>query len=239
MTSDSYYYSAEDLYNDLDPGSVQLLWTDPPFGTNKVQRGSKASYYDGPIDETLTLVTQLGLAAARLLTPSGVLAVCLDYRAVHKAHEILSLAGLYAQGEIIWHFELGGVARKWWTNKHNTILLFSKTQEPLFNYDKVPSVPRKAPRGTYDSDTRKANSVWNYTMGPTDPERVGRANQKPLAIVEPFIEVHTNPGDLVVDPFAGSGTTAVAARKLDRHFAIADTDYEAISITQQRLRKLA
>ena len=229
------YSDAYDLYDALETDSVQLFWTDPPFGTNKVQEGSKHSYKDGTIQHTLDLVGDLGFVARRTLTPTGVLAVCLDYRAVHEAYAVLVDCGLHPQGEIIWHFELGGVARKWWTNKHNTILLFSKTDQPHFVHSRVPTTLRKAGRGNYTSNERKVNSVWNYTMGQTDPERVQRANQKPLDIVRPFIEVHTEPGDLVVDPFMGSGTTLVAAQELGRRFAGADIDPVARQITEERL----
>lgn len=228
------YNSASSLYESLAEESVQLIWTDPPFGTNKVQEGSKHSYRDGDVWTTLNLMEDLAITAQRVLTPTGVLAVCLDYRSVHQTYEVIA-EHLKPKGEIIWHFELGGVAKRWWTNKHNTILLFSKTDEPQFNYDAVPFVPRKEKRGTYTSAERKVNSVWNKTLGPTDSERVQRANQKPLDIVRPFIEVHTNEGDLVVDPFMGSGTTLVAAKELGRRYAGADIDPIAREITKERL----
>ena len=235
LTLEQYYHIAEELYGNVENGSVQLIWTDPPFGTDKVQQGSKHSYRDGSVDDTLAHMKRLGEASLEMLTPSGVLAVCLDYRAVHPAHSVLSDVGLIPQGEIIWHFELGGISKRWWTNKHNTILLFSKTDEPQFNAEGIPRVPRKAPKPGYETPTKAVASVWTKTLGNLDPERVGRANQKPLALVEPFVEVHTEPGDLVVAPLMGSGTTGVAARKLGRRFAGADTDLEAINITFERI----
>ena len=226
--------TAEQLYEQTPDETVQLIWTDPPFGTDQLQVGSEHSYRDGTVADTLALIDQLGASAARILNPSGVLAVCLDYRAVHEAHGILSRY-LEPQGEIIWHFELGGVARKWWTNKHNTILLFSRGDDPQFDLDAVPTTLRRVKRGEYQDSTRRVNSVWNYTMGPGSKERVRRANQKPLSIVSPFVSVHTRPGDIILDPFMGSGTTGVAATKLGRRFIGADIDAAAVEITTRRL----
>ena len=160
--------------------------------------------------------------------------MCMDYRAVHEAHGILSRY-LEPRGEIIWHFELGGVSKKWWTNKHNTILLFSRGDAPQFDLDAVPTTLRKVKRGKYQDSTRRVNSVWNYTLGITDRERVGYANQKPLSIVSPFVSVHTRPGDIILDPFMGSGTTGVAATKLGRRFIGADIDAAAVEIATRRL----
>ena len=72
-------------------------------------------------------------------------------------------------------------------------------------------------------------------MGPGSKERVRRANQKPLSIVSPFVSVHTRPGDIILDPFMGSGTTGVAATKLGRRFIGADIDAAAVEITTRRL----
>ena len=227
--------SDQELYDSLEDGSVQLIWTDPPFGTGNVQSGSQYSYKDGKVADTLEMMERLGAASARILTPDGVLAVCLDYRAVHQTYNILC-EYLVPHGEIIWHFELGGVSKKWWTNKHNTILLFSVGDSPRFNLGAVPTSARKsAPKKGYTSPERRVNSVWNKTMGNTDPERVPRASQKPLDIVEPFVLVHTSPGELVIDPFMGSGTTLVAAQRNGREWRGADVDAGAHELTLARL----
>lgn len=224
-----------EFMNELDHESVQLIWTDPPFGTGTVQRNVTTSlkYKDGSVDEVLSLIDGLGDSASRVLTQDGVLAVCLDYRAVHPAWNVLSNY-LVPCGEIIWSFGLGRPATNWWANKHNTILLFSRNV-PRFHYDAVPTVSRKAPKAGYGSE-KKVASVWDYTMSNTDPERVGYPNQKPEAIIEPFILVHTDIGDLVVDPFAGSGSVAVTAKRLGRRYAVADINPDAVALMQDRIR---
>lgn len=221
----------------LTDGSIRLLWTDPPFGTGKRQllqstSGTSYSYLDYQSEDAISLVVDTIRAAIPKLAADATVAICLDYRIVHEVKVELSKL-LHFEHEIIYHFELGAVARNWWTNKHNTILLFSKGQ-PVFNKDQVPRVRRKSKRGSYASDTRQVNSVWSITMGPSSPERTGWPNQKPVALVEPFVLVHTNPGDLVVDPFAGSGTVGVAALMNARDYVMIDVSPDAVSVMRQR-----
>ena len=223
----------------LDDDSIQLVWTDPPFGTGDKQElrstmGTRFSYMDYGAQQALDMVTNMTELVYPKLRDTGVLAVCLDYRIVHEAAVAIKSVGYNFLREIVYHFELGAISKNWWTNKHNTILLFGKDGQPTFNKENVPTVARKSARGTYDSEFRKVNSVWSITMGPSDSQRTGYPNQKPLELVEPFILVHTNPGDLVFDPFAGSGTTGVAALKHGRQYIMCDTNPEACSIMVSR-----
>lgn len=220
----------------LADDSVQLIWTDPPFGTNKHQHivSSGHRYRDYAPVEAVDLIVSTCGEAARVLTDSGVMAVCLDYRVVHQVAAKLMDTDLIWQGELIWTFGLGRGASNWWANKHNTILLFSRTNEPLFQADAVPLVARKAPKPGY-ADTKKVASVMDITLSNTDSERVGYPSQKPLQLITPFIEVHTRVGDLVVDPFGGSGSTAYAAQLAGRRWATADTNPVAVATMRERL----
>jgi site-specific DNA-methyltransferase (adenine-specific) len=237
-----YIADYTETINKIVDNSVQLLWTDPPFGTNRKQTISSAGtdfwYKDYDEQEAISTTIDMLVQSHHLLRPTAVVAVCLDYRIVHevKVGLLQNTTGLFKfEREIIWHFELGAISKNWWTNKHNTILLFSVAGgNPLFLSENVPKVPRKAGRGSYDSDERKVNSVWTMTMGPTDSQRTGYPNQKPLELVERFVKVHTQPGDLVFDPFAGSGTTGVAAMRNDCNFVLCDTNPQVAEVWQQR-----
>lgn len=225
-----------EMLTSIEDGAVQLLWTDPPFGTNKRQRvASSGTYYeDVDVSGVVTLIECLGREAKRVLSSDGVLAVCLDYRAIHPACVAL-MRDLKPLGEVIWTFGLGRGSTNWWTNKHNTVALFSRYGvHPRFHYERVPTTVRKAPKAGYAYD-KKVASVWDYTLSNTDPERVGYPNQKPEAIIEPFVLVHTDEDDLVVDPFGGSGSTAAVAKRLKRRYAIADINPVAITTMRKRL----
>jgi len=231
-----YHSDATQFMRNLPQNSVQLIWTDPPFGTNNIQRNNATNkqYKDLSIDEVIKLLVDIGYAAYQALTDTGVIAICLDYRSVHQVYCEMLKIGFIPQGEIIWTFGLGRGATKWWANKHNTILLFSKTTNPLFQEEFVPTVIRKAPKKGYE-DNKKVSSVWDITLSNTDAERVGYPNQKPLDLIKPFIEVHTKVGDYVVDPFGGSGSTAHAAKLLNRNFITNDNNEVAIEVMQKRL----
>ena len=88
----------------------------------------------------------------------------------------------------------------------------------------------KAAKGKTPTD------VWWQTIVPTNGrEKTGYPTQKPLPIIERIIKVHSNPGDIVVDFFAGSGTTGEAAAKHGRGFILAEQNRQAIRIMQKRL----
>jgi site-specific DNA-methyltransferase (adenine-specific) len=92
----------------------------------------------------------------------------------------------------------------------------------------------KAERGKTPTD------VWWHTIVPTNgKERTGYPTQKPLGVLKRLLRVHTSAGDLVVDCFAGSGTTGEAAARLGRRFVIGDTSEDALAIMQARLAFVA
>ena len=227
--------------SNISDNTVQLVWTDPPFGTGERQylkstKGTNYSYKDALPGSGIGDVVEMASLMADKMLSTGVMAICLDYRIVHEVKTAIDTLGYYDfRGEIIYHFELGAISRNWWTNKHNTILLYSMNGGvPKFNQDAVPRVPRQSKRGTYQTDDRKVNSVWSITMGPSDSQRTGYPNQKPLQLVEPFVLVHTDVDDLVVDPFAGSGTTGYAAMRNGRQFVCIDSNKEAVDLMRAR-----
>jgi DNA modification methylase len=228
---------ATSLLKRLDNDSVRLVWTDPPFGTGDTQKivSSGLSYRDGGVGDVLDLFDEMMPELWRVLTEDGTIAVCLDYRAIHQVYCAMISYGFIPHGEIIWTFGLGRGASTWWANKHNTVILFGKSDKrPVFQQEFVPVVERKSPgKGYYGP--KKVSSVWDITLSNTAPERVGYPNQKPESLIAPFVEVHTFVGDLVVDPFGGSGSTAAVAQRLGRRFATGDINPVAVDVIRNRL----
>ena len=212
---------------------VRLLWTDVPFGTGKVQC-QRGLAYDDPSD-TGYVIGALS-KWVRLMANNGTVVVCCDYRlAADVVEAICDRCAWIYRGEIIWEFGLGRPRKTWWPVRHNNLLTFTATDKSgIFNTSAIPRTKRLSPKPGYPDD-KPSGSVWEYTMNNTNPERVGYPNQKPTAIIEPFVLAHTMPGDLVVDPFMGSGSTGVAALRHGRHFYGADTNVEAVKIAHQRL----
>jgi site-specific DNA-methyltransferase (adenine-specific) len=90
--------------------------------------------------------------------------------------------------------------------------------------------PEKAARGKVPTDV-----WWNTIVSPTGKEKTGYPTQKPLRIVERIVRVHSDPGDLVVDFFAGSGTTGEAAARTGRGYLLVDSNPEAVAVMAARL----
>ena len=92
--------------------------------------------------------------------------------------------------------------------------------------------PEKAARGKTPTDV-----WWHTIVSPNGREKTGYATQKPLGVVGRIVRVHTNPGDLVIDFFAGSGTLGEAAARLDRDFILIDDNPEAVRVMAKRLSR--
>jgi site-specific DNA-methyltransferase (adenine-specific) len=185
------------------------------------------------------------LAAGReLLTAEGSFFLHIDYREAHYCK--VALDRLFGrdcfQNEIIWAYDYGARSKTRWPAKHDTILWYTRHPKRFtFDYaamDRIPYMapglvgPEKAARGKTPTD------VWSHTIvAPSAKERTGYATQKPLGVLERIVTVHSRPGELVVDYFAGSGTTGEAAALNGRDFLLVDENPEAVRVMAKRLAR--
>jgi site-specific DNA-methyltransferase (adenine-specific) len=212
---------------------ARLIFTDPPFGTGKMQKRGEA-HYDDHLRNDLVL-QGIRTSVNKHLDEEGTLAVLCDYRLAYELVPFVKKMGMSLRGEIVWQFGLGRPRSSWWPNRHNHIYTFTWGEDTgLFDASAIPREKRLAPKPGYPDD-KPAGSVWDYTMSNTDPERVEYPNQKPIAVIEPFIKAHTNPGDIVLDPFCGSGSTGRAALKHGRRFVGVDSNYQAVKVATSNL----
>lgn len=202
---------------------------------------SETSYPDA-FDDYLAFLAPRLEEARRVLTPDGALFLHLDARESHYAKVYLD--GLFGReafmNEIIWAYDYGGRSRRRWPAKHDSILWYVRDpRRYTFNYeaiDRIPYLapglvsPEKAARGKTPTDV-----WWHTIVSPTGKEKTGYATQKPQAILERIVRVHSQPGETVLDFFAGSGTTGAAAAALGRDFFLVDDNPEAIRIMCRRL----
>lgn len=179
--------------------------------------------------------------AHRVLVPWGSLYVHLDYREVHYVKVLLDQ--IFGRecfiNEIIWAYDYGGKPKTKRPAKHNTILFYAKDPKHFtFNIDEIDRIPYIAP-GLVSKEKAEmgklVTDVWWLTIVPTNgKERTGYATQKPLPILKRIISASSKPGDLVLDFFAGSGTTGDAAMQLGRRFILVDNNPEAIDVMIKR-----
>jgi len=193
-------------------------------------------------DDFLGFLEPRLIECRRVLAKDGSLFLHLDPRESHYAKVLLD--GIFGRAsflnEIVWAYDYGGRSKRRWPAKHDTILWYAKDPEHYtFDYDAIDRIPYMAPglvtpekaeRGKVPTD------VWWQTVVPTSgTERTGYPTQKPLAVLERIIRVHSRPGDVVADFFAGSGTTGDAAARNDRDFLLVDSNPEAIDVMASRL----
>ena len=193
-------------------------------------------------DDFLEFIQPRLIEAHRILAPDGSLFLHLDYRESHYCKVLLdALFGRECfKNEIIWAYDYGGRPKNRWPAKHDAILWHAKDPNRyVFNYDAIDRVPYMAPGlvGPEKAERGKTpTDVWWNTIVPTNGrERLGYPAQKPLAILERIVRVHSDPGDLVVDFFAGSGTTGEAAARNGRRYLLVDDNPDAAQIMAKRL----
>lgn len=182
--------------------------------------------------------------AHRVLTKTGSLFFHIDYRESHYCKIVLDqLFGRDCfQNEIIWAYDYGARSKTKWPAKHDSILWYTKNPNIFtFNLEASDRIPYMAPElvGAEKAARGKTpTDVWWHTIVPTNgKEKTGYATQKPLGVVERIIKVHSKPGDLCMDFFAGSGTLGEAAAKYGRQFLLVDSSSDAISVMERRLAK--
>ena len=217
------------------------------FGGNRyrTERQGSSSYLDA-FDDYIGFLTPRIEEARRVLTQNGSLFLHVDQHESHYCKVLLDqvFGRKSFINEIIWSYDYGGRSRKKWPTKHDTIFWYAVDPDDYtFNADAIDRIPYMAPglvgkekaaRGKVPTD------VWWQTIVPTNSkERTGYPTQKPLAILERIVKVHSNPGDLVLDFFAGSGTTGVAAARNGRRFVLVDSNLEAVQVAARRLTEYA
>jgi site-specific DNA-methyltransferase (adenine-specific) len=203
-----------------------------------------SSGYSDRFDDYLGFLRPRLQEAHRILDSTGSLFFHIDYREVHYCKVMLDeIFGRDCfQNEIIWAYDYGARSKQKWPAKHDNILWYTKAPDEFtFNFeahDRIPYMapglvgPEKAARGKTPTD------VWWHTIVPTNgKEKTGYATQKPIGIIERIVKMHSNPGDLCLDFFAGSGTLGEAAAKNGRDFILIDSNPKAVEVMEKRLAR--
>ena len=202
--------------------------------------------FDDRFDDYVGFLRDRIEAARPTLTADASLFLHVDCREVHYCKVMLDeVFGRESfMNEIIWAYDYGGRSKRRWSPKHDNLLWY--VNDPgryTFNYDAIDRIPYMAPglvgpekaaRGKTPTDV-----WWHTIVSPTGREKTGYATQKPLGILERIVRVHSNPGDRLLDFFAGSGSFGEAAARHGRAFVLVDDNPEAIRIMRKRLAKHA
>jgi len=236
--------------------TVDLAVIDPPYNLKKAEWDtfeSDVAFFDFTFSWIDELIPKL--------KPEGSLYIFnTPYNCAFILQHLVS-RGLFFQNWITWDKRDGmGGARRRFSNGQETILFFTKGQNHTFNYDdvrvpyestqriehaKTKGIVKNGKRWFPNPNGRLCGEVWHFSSARHKNKvngrvtKMGHATPKPLDLIERIIRASSNPGDLVLDCFVGTGTTAVAAKRLDRHFICSDSSNEYVAMALRRLQEIS
>ena len=243
----------QDMMKTLDylpDSSVDLIVVDPPYNLTKVFGNSVFKERD--FSEYKKWLEKWVKKLPRILKENGSLYICADWKTSISIPEVV---GKYfiLQNRISWEREKGRGAKDNWKNCLEDIWFFTKSKDYTFNLEAVKILrPVVAPyrdeqgepkdwveesgkrsRLTYPSNIWTDISIPFWSM----PENTPHPTQKPEKLIAKLILASSNEGDVVFDPFLGSGTTAVVAKKLGRHYIGIEKEKEYVAYAEFRLEQ--
>ncbi|MFQ3682519.1 DNA methyltransferase [Roseiflexus sp.] len=213
-------------------------------------------------DAYLQFMYERLIALRELLAEDGCIYLHCDFRKAHHLRCLMDevFGAERMLNEIVWFYPRGGDGERQFNRKHDTILLYTRGDHWTFNYDAVliPYTRRQIARFRHEDERGRyywnvnprgervktylrksgigAYDVWTIPIDAALARDLGYPTAKPLALLDRIIRASSRPGDLVLDCFAGSGTTAVAAQRLERRWIACDVNPGAIQVASRRLR---
>jgi len=232
----------------LPKGFADLVFLDPPYNRNAEFGGTRFS--KRAVDEYSTWLGKALDTLLPTLKPTGTVYICGDWFTSASIF-VAASARLYVRNRITWEREKGRGAKSNWKNASEDIWFCTKSGEYTFNVDAVKlrrkviapyrdrgGEPRDWSEGADGNfrDTHPSN-LWTDITVPfwSMPENTDHPTQKSEKLLAKLILASTDADDVVFDPFLGSGTTAVVARKLGRHYVGIDCVEEFALLTEKRL----
>lgn len=241
----------QDLFTILDylpDRFADLIIADPPYNLTKdfngqtftaTSHGQYASWLD-------TWIAKL----PRLLKPTGTIYICGDWRSAAAIHQVVQ-EYFIVRNRITWEREKGRGANANWKNASEDIWFCTMSEHYTFNVEAVKLKRRVlAPYTTVEGDPKDweetdegkfrltfPSNLWTDITVPfwSMPENTDHPTQKPEKLISKLILASSNPGDVIFDPFLGSGTSAVVAKKLGRRFVGVEIDHDYCCLAEKRL----
>ena len=234
----------------IESNSIDLIYLDPPFNTGKVWTGTGGTFNDkfASKEEYLKFIEIRLKEMKRILKETGSIYLHCDPSISHylkiKMDDIFGEDNF--RNEIIWHYNNATRGNSTFAKSHDCIFWYSKSNEYCFNREQI-LVPyqskmtewvyknknKETPKGKTPDDV-----IILSALNAMSKEREGYPTQKPVELLERIIIASSNIGDIVLDPFCGSGTALVAAKKLGRHHIGIDKSKDAVEITEERLSNI-
>ncbi|MGI8787578.1 MAG: DNA methyltransferase [Pyrinomonadaceae bacterium] len=238
---------AFEILEKLPETSFDLLFADPPYNLTKNFGGN--SFRQTSVEDYEVWLDSWLSKTIRLLKPTASIYVCGDWRS-SSAIQRIGMKYFRLRNRITWEREKGRGANKNWKNASEDIWFFTVSDDYFFNADAVkikrkviapytengqPKDWEKSVEGNYRLTA--PSNLWTDLTVPfwSMPENTAHPTQKPEKLLAKIILASTRETDLILDPFAGSGTTAVAAKKLNRNFVGIERDENFCLLAEKRL----
>ena len=247
------------LLSQMGTETIDLIATDPPFNTGREREGLAGSFDDRfkNTEEYIKWMRERVIEMHRVLKPTGSIYLHCDSKASHYIKGLMDK--IFGMGnfrnELVWCYTGPGSPRmRQFNRKHDNIFWYSKGKKWTFNGDDI-RVPHasgglhaggfgkggRRPEDDYYRNRGKIPETWWSKFSPVGrlkDERTGYPTQKPIELYERIIKASSNEGDVVLDPFCGSGTTLIAAEQLGRQWIGIDSSKDACQTAQKRFSNI-
>lgn len=217
----------------LETATVDLVIADPPYNLGK-NYGNNHDIQG--FDDYLSFSRKWLKQAHRILKPTGTLYVFMGFRFISYLYDILDRdLRMFFNSWIVWHYTQGMGKTKGFSPRHDDILMFTKSEKFKFNLDSV-RVPQKYFRDRNNMRGANPGDVWEFShVHYCNGNRQDHPTQKPEGLIERMVLASSDEGDLVVDPFSGSGTTLRVCQQLNRRAIGIEINPDYVSRTKDRL----
>jgi site-specific DNA-methyltransferase (adenine-specific) len=244
-----YIEDAVSFLKRVPPSSIQLVLIDPPYNLDIASWDTFANY--------MKWAKQWLDQLERILADSGNIAIFggYQYQDIRKGdlleimHYLRHNTDLRFVNLIVWYYKTGMSAHRFFASRHEEILWYAKTKKYYFDLDAVRVPFDEKTKILYKKDKRlnpksidqgkNPTNVWTIErLNANSSERVGHPTQKPLEVIRRLVRGLSYPGSVVLDFFAGSGTTGRVCLEEKRHSILVDNDYRTPDYFAQHLGKM-
>lgn len=217
----------------IESNTVDLIIADPPYNVGK-DYGNKSDKQD--FDEYIAFTKEWLTECHRILKKNGTIYIFIGFRYISYLYQILEKdLKMNFVNWISWHYTQGIGKTKGFSPRHDDILMFSKSATYKFNLDDI-RVPQKFYRKVNNMRGANPGDVWEVShIHYCQKNRQEHPTQKPEALVERMVLASSSEGDMVVDPFSGSGTTLRVCQQLNRNAVGIELNPEYVEQTKERL----
>lgn len=240
-----------ELIKELPENSVDMIFADPPYMLSNdgftVQSGKKASVNKGNWDKSQGLKKDFEFhlgwiqAAKRILKPEGTIWITGTHHSIYQCGFALQVTKFHILNEIAWYkpSHQPNFSKRALTASHESVIWAKKekSSKHIFNYEVLKNLNPET--DILKKPNNQMHSVWVINTPSKEEIKYGRhPAQKPLELLDRVIMASTEPGDLIFDPFCGSGTTGVSANIHGRSFIGIDMEREYLDLTIKRIQAI-